>query len=140
MFYRTIPHNVVYDDRRNQLPKPLVKHGFASSSWGFVTIYSVVKFYADPACWVREAVTGSRQRGLRGFCPLRHERFQFLIINPPVFHQVLHQPSDVRRVLEHLRDLQPDPDEAPGLGQTPYIAFSSPGPAGERVGFGKIME
>lgn len=103
--------------------------------WFSETIYSVVKFPADPACWAREAVTGSRQRGLRGFRPLFDQRLQLFIVEPAVLRQVLHQPGNVERILEHLRDLQPDPDEAPGLGQTPYTALSSPGPAGERVGF-----
>lgn len=104
------------------------------------TIYSVVKFSADPACWVREAVTGLHQRGLRGFRPLLHQRFQLFVVEPTVLRQVLHQPGNVQRVSEHIRDLQPDPDEAPGLGQAFCTALLSPGPAGERVGFGKIME
>lgn len=104
------------------------------------TIYSVVKFSADPACWVREAVTGLHQRGLRGFRPLLHQRLQLFVVEPTVLRQVFHQPGNVQRVSEHLRDLQPDPDEAPGLGQAFCTALLSPGPAGERVGFGKIME
>lgn len=79
---------------------------------------------------------GSHQRGLRGFRPLLHQRFQLFVVEPTVLRQVLHQPGNVQRVSEHIRDLQPDPDEAPSLGQTPYTALLSPVSAGGRVGFG----
>ena len=83
---------------------------------------------------------GLHQRGLRGFRPLLHQRLQLFVVEPTVLRQVFHQPGNVQRVSKHLRDLQPDPDEAPGLGQAFCTALLSPGPAGERVGFGKIME
>ena len=86
---------------------------------------------------MREAVTGSHQRGLRGFRPLLHQKLQLFVVEPTVLRQVFHQPGYVQRVLEHLRDLQPDPDEAPGLGQASYTALPADGGV---VGVGKIME